>query len=66
MPFPGVVTKPLDKVDDYKTYIVAIAAGILGILEVASIWTMPAGGWFVLSALGLGSIRHTLKKLQGK
>ena len=64
MSIMAIIDKPKNAVDNYKTYIIAVAAGILGILEVSGVFVMPTGGWFVLSAVGLGAIRHTLQKLQ--
>lgn len=60
----GIIAKPVAKVDSYKTYIVAIAGAVLGMLEVAEIWSMPKAGWVVLACLGLGGIRSAMKKLE--
>ena len=59
---PGIIEGPANKVDGYKTYIIAIAGAVLGILELAEIWTMPTAGWLILGALGLGGIRSAMKK----
>ena len=60
----GIIEGPANKLDGYKTYIITIAAAVLGILEVAEVWAMPTAGWIVLSALGLGSIRSAMKKMK--
>ena len=56
----------MNKIDGYKTYIVAIAAAILGILEASGTFTLPPWAWPVLFAAGFGGIRSGMKKLEKK
>lgn len=56
--------KAIKKVDGYKTYIVAIAAAVLGVLEASGAFTMPGWAWPVLFAAGFGGIRSGMKKLE--
>jgi hypothetical protein len=56
----------MNKIDGYKTYIVAIAAAVLGILEASGTFTLPQWAWPVLFAAGFGGIRSGMKKLEKK
>ena len=58
------MSNAIKKVDGYKTYIVAIAAGVLGILEASGQFTLPVWAWPILFALGFGGIRSGMKKLE--
>ena len=45
-----------------KTYIIAGAIGILGILQGLEILVLPESAWLVLGAFGLGFLRAGVKK----
>ena len=47
-----------------KTYIVVVAAVVLGSLAGLDIFVAPEWLWTVLAALGLGSLRSAAKKIE--
>lgn len=47
-----------------KTYIVATVALALAACEATNIFSMPPEGWQVLGAIGLGTLRSGVKKIQ--
>jgi X-X-X-Leu-X-X-Gly heptad repeat protein len=47
-----------------KTYIVAGIAFVLAVCEATGVFSMPPEGWQVLAAIGLGTLRSGVKKIE--
>ena len=46
-----------------KTYIIAIAIAILGVLQGLEIFVVPEWAWAIIAAVGLGTIRAAVTKV---
>lgn len=55
------IKKIQEFLDGKKTYLVAIATGILGILTASGI-VIPEYVWAILAALGFGAVRSAIGK----
>jgi hypothetical protein len=50
-------------VKDKRTYAVALAMIVIGVLEAFGIWAPPEWVWVILSGMGLGYLRAGVKKI---
>lgn len=48
---------------DKRTYLVAAAIIVLGVLQAFGIWTPPEWAWLILNGLGLGYLRAGVRKV---
>ena len=55
--------KLLELVKGKKTYIVAIAIVVLGLLQGLDIFIMPDWSWPILAAVGLSTLRSGINKV---
>lgn len=53
-----------DALKGYKTYIIVAAIIAIATLQQVGIWQVPEVAWTVLAALGLGSMRAGVKKVE--
>jgi hypothetical protein len=49
-----------------KTYIVAIATAVLGVLQTLGVWQIPAEAWPFIVAAGFGGLRDAIDSFQAK
>ena len=53
----------IDLLKGKKTFVVALAVGVLGVLQALSIFTVPEAAWPVIAAVGLASLRAGVNKV---
>jgi hypothetical protein len=52
-----IITKTKEFLKGKKSYVIAIAVAILGVLQGLDIFTLPAWAWPILGAAGLGALK---------